>query len=69
MLVAVKQAIASLPVSVSPRSFRLAAKRSGKNYLSGRQMMVDTEDITTILKELDKCQTIARNKRQALARK
>lgn len=65
MLIAVKQAVASLPVPVSPRSFRLAAKRSGKNYLSGRQMMIDPADITTILKELEKWQTISRNKARA----
>jgi hypothetical protein len=67
MLIAVKQAIASLPVPVSPRSFRLAAKRLDLNYLDRAQMMVKEEDIPTILKELGKCRTIARNK--ALAKR
>lgn len=69
MLVSVKQAMAALPVPVSPRSFRLAARRSGKNVLTGRQMMIELDDITTILKELEKWQTISRNKRKAAARK
>ena len=59
----VKDIVKSLPVKVSERSFRLAAKRLDKNYLDRAQMMVDLNDVPTILKEIERCRIRDRNKR------
>ncbi len=69
MLLKIKDALRSVPVPVSERSFRLAARRLSKNVLSGRQMMVRSDDIEAILREMTECRTREASKRRAAAKR
>lgn len=60
-LIKVKQALALLPVAISEREFRLAARRLDKNHLSGRQMLILPADIPAILKEMDRWRRYVRD--------
>lgn len=59
VILSLRDALASLPISVSEQEFRLAARRLGLNLLSGRSMMIKRESIPLVLQEME---TVRRRK-------
>lgn len=66
VLYTVKAALATLPVPVTERDFRVAARRTKKNIMTGRQMLVRGDDITDILRKVPECR---RKRKRTVTRK